>query len=229
MSDNSLTPAIWKVSRRKRSAGSRRCARMRPMRVRGSSERCQTHRANLTLRHVQHALAREHGFAGWKALKEALAALERATGARTLAKYETKAEALLDAYRTGTPEAMERHCSYTWHRRKWHGMRTYVQLDLGKRPTGPDDCVKILRPHVLPRYDGRGNGAHHRLAEPLVLLSTAIRQSRDRTPELLSGMDSLERITFDTCHDLPRCRHLRGSRGCQRLREFACFGKRRHV
>ena len=24
----------------------------------------------------------------------------------------------------------------------------------------------------------------------------------DRTPELLSGMDSLERITFDTCHGL---------------------------
>jgi hypothetical protein len=35
----------------------------------------------------------------------------------------------------------------------------------------------------------------------------------DRTPELLSGMDSLERITFDTCHGLTNARLL-GSRGC---------------
>ena len=27
------------------------------------------------------------------------------------------AEALLEAYRTGTPEAMERHYRFTWHRR----------------------------------------------------------------------------------------------------------------
>ena len=53
---------------------------------------------------------------------------------QALALYEAKAEALLDAYRTGTPEAMERHYSYTWHRRAWPAMRTYVQLDLGKRP-----------------------------------------------------------------------------------------------
>ena len=53
------------------------------------------------------------------------------------------AEALLEAYRTGTPEAMERHYRYTWHRRPWSGMRTYVQLDLGKRPAGPADDVDI--------------------------------------------------------------------------------------
>jgi hypothetical protein len=55
------------------------------------------------------------------------------------------AEALLEAYQTGTPEAMERHYRYTWHRRPWRGMRTYVQLDLGKRPSGPDgpDDVEI--------------------------------------------------------------------------------------
>jgi len=62
---------------------------------------------------------------------------------RTLAQYETMAEALLDAYRTGTPEAMERHYRYTWHRRAWHGMRRYVQLDLGKRPASPEDDVEI--------------------------------------------------------------------------------------
>ena len=66
-----------------------------------------------------------------------------ATGVRTLALYETKADALLEAYRTGTPEAMERHYRLTWHRRTWPAMRTYVRLDLGRRPNGPDDDVAI--------------------------------------------------------------------------------------
>jgi hypothetical protein len=95
---------------------------------------------------VQHALAREHGFPGWTALKEAIEDALRnkhATSARTIANYETMAETLLEAYRTGTPEAMERLYSFTWHRRSWQGFRTYVQLDLGKRPTRPDDDVDI--------------------------------------------------------------------------------------
>ena len=62
---------------------------------------------------------------------------------RTLAQYEAMAEALLDAYRLGTPEAMGRHYRYTWHRRAWQGMRRYVQLDLGKRPASPEDDVEI--------------------------------------------------------------------------------------
>ncbi len=94
------------------------------------------------LRDVQHALAREHGFSGWSALKDAVAA-RADQGQRALALYETKAEALLDAYRTGTPEAMERHYRHTWHRRAWPGMRRYVQLDLGKRPAGTEDDVDI--------------------------------------------------------------------------------------
>ena len=53
------------------------------------------------------------------------------------------ADALLEAYRTGTPDAMERHYRYTWHRRAWRAMRTYVQLDLGKRSIGPGDDVDI--------------------------------------------------------------------------------------
>ena len=60
-----------------------------------------------------------------------------------LAYYEAAAEALLEAYRTGNPAAMERHYSYTWHRRAWPAMRTYVQLDLGKRPAHPEDDVEI--------------------------------------------------------------------------------------
>jgi hypothetical protein len=99
-----------------------------------------------TLRDVQHAVAREHGFDGWTLLKQALEralALNREAGATALSHYETIAAALLDAYRTGTPAAMERHYGYTWHRRAWQGMRNYVQLDLGKRPSGPDDDVEI--------------------------------------------------------------------------------------
>lgn len=99
-----------------------------------------------SLRDVQHALAREHGFDGWPPLKAAIEQREadgRAAGADALALYEEKAAALLDAYRTGAPEAMERHYRHTWHRRAWRAMRTYVQLDLGKRPASPHDDVAI--------------------------------------------------------------------------------------
>jgi Leucine Rich Repeat (LRR) protein len=99
-----------------------------------------------TLRDVQHAVAREHGFAGWAELKDAIeerSAKAADTGAKALALYEAKAEALLEAYRTGTPEAMERHYTYTWHRRAWHAMRTYVQLDLGKRPAHAGEEIEI--------------------------------------------------------------------------------------
>jgi hypothetical protein len=64
--------------------------------------------AAATLRDVQLALAREHGFEGWPALKRALTP-DPARSAATLAEYDAMAEALLVAYRTGTPEAMERH------------------------------------------------------------------------------------------------------------------------
>ncbi|MDB4913615.1 MAG: leucine-rich repeat cysteine-containing subtype [Gemmatimonadetes bacterium] len=85
-----------------------------------------------TLRDVQHALAVELGFAGWSALREKFSA-DAAVTTATLDQYEDKTDALLEAYRTGTPEAMERHWSLTWHRRAWRAMRTYVQLDLGKQ------------------------------------------------------------------------------------------------
>ncbi len=52
--------------------------------------------------------------------------------------YELRAQALLDAYRMGTDEAMERHWRLTWHRRTWSAMRTYVQLDLGRAIDDPD-------------------------------------------------------------------------------------------
>jgi hypothetical protein len=96
-----------------------------------------------TLRDVQHALARELGFTGWAALKERRAVHAGDRGAEALATYERMAANLLDAYRTGTQEAMERHWADTWHRRSWQAMRTYVQLDLGKRPAREDDDVDI--------------------------------------------------------------------------------------
>ena len=55
-----------------------------------------------------------------------------------LEDYELRVEALLDAYRTGTPEAMERLYSFTWHRRTWGATRAYIQLDLGRASDDPD-------------------------------------------------------------------------------------------
>jgi hypothetical protein len=95
-----------------------------------------------TLRHIQLALAREHGFSGWAALKKSLESRAEA-GGEALERYNAMVDALLDAYRSGTPEAMERHYQFTWHRRSWQVMRTYVQLDLGKRPSAPGDDVEI--------------------------------------------------------------------------------------
>jgi hypothetical protein len=46
----------------------------------------------------------------------------------------------------------------------------------------------------------------------------------DRTPELLSGMDSLERITFDTCHGLTNAGVARLAR-IPKLRELRVSGK----
>lgn len=124
---------------------------------------------DLTLRAVQHALAREHGADGWIALKEAIAASAAADAAASaasakepasrLADYELRATALLDAYTHGTPEALERHYALTWHRRAWKSMREYVQLDLGKRPQHPGDDVPLTiddaRQHVAMEHGFR--------------------------------------------------------------------------
>ena len=95
------------------------------------------------LRDVQHALALEHGLAGWKALLFLLCPTSSAATQLTLQQYQEMAEALLDAYQTGTPAAMERHWKLTWHQRNWQAMRTYVQLDLGRRPDSANQEVAI--------------------------------------------------------------------------------------
>jgi ankyrin repeat protein len=61
----------------------------------------------------------------------------------TLERFERMAANLLDAYRTGTPEAMERHYAETWHRRVWPAMRRYTLLDLGRVPGPNDEFIDI--------------------------------------------------------------------------------------
>ena len=114
-----------------------------------------------TLRDVQHALALEHGFSGWTELKHKLTA-DAAETTRSLGQFEDMAEALLEAYRTGTPAAMERHWALTWHRRNHQAMRTYVQLDLGRQAgavnqnddiTLDDARFLVAREHGFERWD----------------------------------------------------------------------------
>ena len=114
-----------------------------------------------TLRDVQHALAREHGFSGWPDLKQKLTASAQQT-TRALGHFEEMADALLQAYRTGTPAAMERHWALTWHRRNHQAMRTYTQLDLGRQAGAADqndditlDDARFLvaREHGFERWD----------------------------------------------------------------------------
>ena len=82
---------------------------------------------------------------------------------RALGQFEDMAKALLEAYRTGTPAAMERHWALTWHRRNHQAMRTYVQLDLGRQAgaanqnddiTLDDARFLVAREHGFERWDG---------------------------------------------------------------------------
>lgn len=139
-----------------------------------------------SLRHVQLALARERGFSGWNALKEALTG-ERRAPALTVEHFERIAADLVDAYRTGNSAAMHSVWSNFGHMRSWEGMRTYVQLDLGKRPgadgTQPDittDDARLLtaRAHDFATWDqlvelieSRGDDAGAITPRPVVVSS----------------------------------------------------------
>lgn len=201
------------------------------------------------LRDVQLALAREQGFDGWAALKRALEP-DPARSAATLAQYDDMADALLDAYRTGTPEAMERHYRYTWHRRAWSGMRTYVQLDLGKRPVEPGGDVEITLDDarsLVARERGfetwealRASAANLPGAAPHVITVAQARMERLR--EVLADDEAIEldlsgvrEITDEAMRDVGRLRRLQrldlaGTsitdagvehlRGCEALREL---------
>ncbi|MEP6690579.1 MAG: ankyrin repeat domain-containing protein [Gemmatimonadaceae bacterium] len=113
-------------------------------------------------------IARKRGLDDVAELLESGATENRAT----LRDYETMADALLDAYRTGTPEAMERHYSYTWHRRAWKAMRTYVQLDLGRHAGDANEDMDISLDdarHLVAReygFDDWPALAHHIATTP---------------------------------------------------------------
>ncbi len=202
-----------------------------------------------TLRDVQLALAREQGFEGWTALKRALEP-DPVRSAATLAQYDAMAAALLEAYRTGTPEAMERHYRYTWHRRAWSAMRTYVQLDLGKRPSEAGGDVAITLD------DARYLVAHERGFETWAALRTSVTHLPGGAPHVTTvaeakaqrlrealaddaatelDLSGMREITDDAMRDVGRLRHLQrlnlaGTsitdagiahlRGCEALREL---------
>src|SRR5262249_10326498 len=135
------------------------------------------------LRDVQHALALENGFSGWTELKRKLTAGADAT-AKALGQFEEMAEALLEAYRTGTPAAMERHWARTWHRRNHQAMRTYVQLDLGRHAgdANQDDDITlddarylVAREHGFDCWDALVQFYTSVPAEPSLITAKPIR------------------------------------------------------
>lgn len=135
-----------------------------------------------SLRDVQHALAVEHGFSGWTALKEHVESAANRPVA--LDRYEDMVNALLDAYRTGTPQAMERHWSLTWHRRAWQAMRAYVQLDIGRQVgsvnlnddiTADDARYLVAREHGFENWNALVADVAARPASAGVMLTRPVR------------------------------------------------------
>jgi Leucine-rich repeat (LRR) protein len=146
-----------------------------------------------TLRDVQHALAVERGYTGWLALQQTFLR-NQAAATETLAHYEEKVDALLEAYHTGTPEAMERHWRLTWHRRAWAGMRTYVQVGLGYvarddiQITRDDARWLIAREHGFEDWPALCDVVRdvaqpaQLLAKPMSLLATPARSAYAEPP-----------------------------------------------
>ena len=142
---------------------------------------------------MQLALARENGFLGWADLKRAVEPDQKSV-TEAIALYETKAQALLDAYRTGTPEALEHHYSFTWHRRAWPGLRRYVQGDLGKRGPNPDEIDITLDEarYLIATEHGFENWGEL-LARPVKLARLNVLDSVIETNHMTDAM--LERIS----------------------------------
>lgn len=148
-----------------------------------------------TLRDIQLAIAREHGFAGWTELKLRLESSETEVR-RGLASFDDEVNALLDAYRLGTPEAMKRHWSFTWHRRAWQGMRTYVQLDLGRQAGTPgfDDGITIDDARYLVARE-------HGFADWAALTQALRRQAGTTSPD--PRLSPSGRVTDDRLATMP--------------------------
>jgi ankyrin repeat protein len=103
------------------------------------------HGADSSLRNLDGQTAADRAAAqGMFEVAALLREAETPDGARpTVEGFERMAENLLAAYRTGAPEAMERHYAETWHRRAWPGMRRYTLLDLGRVPGPNDEYIDI--------------------------------------------------------------------------------------
>ena len=157
------------------------------------------------LRDVQHALAREQGFPGWSDLKRHLESMDVQVEA-SLRRYDEMTDALLQAYRTGTPDAMERHWSLTWHRRSWQAMRTYVQLDLGRQAGSPtleeditlaDARYLVAREHGFENWDAlvRDCGSPRGSPAPTPLRRLAADANGKMTDALLEEIAELDDVT----------------------------------
>lgn len=115
--------------------------------------------------------------------------------------FEEAVDALLQAYRTGTPEAMQRHWEHTWHRRNHATMRTYVQLDLG-RPSvsaGQEDDISlddarwlVAREHGFQTWNALLKFYRELTVSPLSITGKPIRVLASRTadPDETSGWRS---------------------------------------
>ena len=148
--------------------------------------------------------------------------------------YDEKVDALLEAYRTGTPEAMERHWRLTWHRRSWQGMRGYVQADLGL-DSGDDVAITrddarwlVAREHGFPSWSAlladvqRGDPGGTRTLKPMATIArhtadedTTARASREwavtleqlRQPDVI-GFDARGQLTDAMLRDVATLPHL---------------------
>ena len=151
------------------------------------------------LRDVQLALARENGFLGWSDLKRAVEP-DPQTTAEAIALYEVKARALLDAYQTGRPDALEHHYSHTWHRRAWPALRRYVQGDLGKRGANPDeiditlDDARFLVAREFGFVSWGELEAHPVRSSQLQILGPEIHAHGRMTDEMLERISHLEHV-----------------------------------
>jgi hypothetical protein len=104
------------------------------------------------LRQVQHALAREYGHAGWRALAA------RVIGAGALPRYERVAAALVAAYNDGDPDALRVAWDHFGHRRALDGFRRYVRLDLGRRELPDDPAADAITLDEARLLVARGQG-----------------------------------------------------------------------
>ncbi|MDF1502480.1 hypothetical protein [Roseisolibacter sp. H3M3-2] len=105
-----------------------------------------------TLRQAQHALAREHGYAGWGALADAVA------GAGVLPRYERVALALARAYNDGDRAALRVVWDHFGHMRALDGFRRYVRLDLGRHETPDDPAADVVSPDEARALVARAQG-----------------------------------------------------------------------